>query len=156
MCSAKPHVRFAPNSDRESGFPQTGMSALPPKADMCDARMDVCFGPIADIKPSVAAPDAYRPPSPAIPHHCWFPSNLKRLHQWSGKSNSRQTARLAQARRRNDQLNAGHGIAIPVEVCMSDPPAFKDELPPPRRPRRLRRAFASAQVADRPSRLKGP
>jgi hypothetical protein len=25
---------FAPNSDRESGFPQTVMSALPPKADM--------------------------------------------------------------------------------------------------------------------------
>ena len=36
------------------------------------------------------------------------------------------------------------------------PPAFKDELPPPRRPRRLRRAFASAQVADRPSADEGP
>jgi hypothetical protein len=30
----KTHVRFAPNSDRESGFPQTVMSALHPKADM--------------------------------------------------------------------------------------------------------------------------
>jgi hypothetical protein len=29
----KSDVRFAPNSDRESGFPQTVMSALPPKAD---------------------------------------------------------------------------------------------------------------------------
>jgi hypothetical protein len=29
ICSAKGHVRFAPNSDRESGFPQTVMSALP-------------------------------------------------------------------------------------------------------------------------------
>jgi hypothetical protein len=25
------------------------MSALPPKADMCGANGDVCFGPIADI-----------------------------------------------------------------------------------------------------------
>ena len=36
ICTAKGHVRFAPNSDRESGFPQTLMSALPPKADMDD------------------------------------------------------------------------------------------------------------------------
>jgi hypothetical protein len=26
-----------------------GMSALPPKADMCGATAHVCFGPIADI-----------------------------------------------------------------------------------------------------------
>src|SRR5262249_34570906 len=32
MCSAKGHVRFAPNSDRESGLPQTVMSASPPKS----------------------------------------------------------------------------------------------------------------------------
>ena len=25
------------------------MSASPPKADMCDATKDVCFGPIADM-----------------------------------------------------------------------------------------------------------
>ena len=37
-----------PNSDRK-GFPQTAMSALPPKADMCSALAHVCFGPIADI-----------------------------------------------------------------------------------------------------------
>src|SRR5262249_42464765 len=28
---------------------QQGMSALPPKADMCGARGDVCYGPKADI-----------------------------------------------------------------------------------------------------------
>jgi hypothetical protein len=28
-------VRFTPNSDRESGHDYCGMSALPPKADMC-------------------------------------------------------------------------------------------------------------------------
>src|SRR5262245_781156 len=28
---------------------QTGMSALPPKADMCGATRDVCFGPKADM-----------------------------------------------------------------------------------------------------------
>jgi hypothetical protein len=49
MCSAKGHVRFAPKSDRESGFPQQAMSALPPKADMCGATRDVRFGPIADM-----------------------------------------------------------------------------------------------------------
>jgi hypothetical protein len=49
ICGAKGHVRFAPNSDRESGFPQTVMSALPPKADMCGAPAHVRFGPKADI-----------------------------------------------------------------------------------------------------------
>jgi hypothetical protein len=41
ICSAKGHVRFAPNSDRESGFPQMVMSAFPPKADLCGATSDV-------------------------------------------------------------------------------------------------------------------
>jgi hypothetical protein len=49
MCSAKAHVRFAPNRDRESGLRQTVMSALPPKADMCGAICNVRFGPKADI-----------------------------------------------------------------------------------------------------------
>jgi hypothetical protein len=44
----KGHVRFTPNSDRESGFPQQAISALPPKAGMCGATRDVCFGPTAD------------------------------------------------------------------------------------------------------------
>src|SRR5262245_50729162 len=48
MCSAVGHVRFTPNSDRESGLPAKLMSALPPKADMCSAEAHVCFGPIAD------------------------------------------------------------------------------------------------------------
>ena len=47
--TAKSHVRFTSNNDRESGFPQNGMSALPRKADMCGAQAHVCFGPIADI-----------------------------------------------------------------------------------------------------------
>src|SRR5262249_14874287 len=45
ICNAKRHVRF---SDRESGLPQTVMSALPPKADMCSAVGHVRFGPTAD------------------------------------------------------------------------------------------------------------
>jgi hypothetical protein len=52
MCNAKRHVRFTPNSDRESGFPHKVMSAFPPKADMCGALAHVCFGPKADI-PSI-------------------------------------------------------------------------------------------------------
>ena len=51
ICSAKGHVRFAPNSDRESGFPHKVMSALPPKADMCGAASDVRYWPKADIAP---------------------------------------------------------------------------------------------------------
>jgi len=49
MCAAKRHVRFTPNSDRKSGLALTVMSALLPKADMCGALTDVCFGPEADI-----------------------------------------------------------------------------------------------------------
>jgi hypothetical protein len=45
----KGHVRFTPNSDRESGFPREVMSTLPLKTDMCGAFIYVCFGPIADI-----------------------------------------------------------------------------------------------------------
>src|SRR5215813_5413865 len=46
ICAATSHVRFTPNSDRESQFPQRAMSALPPKADMCSAAAYVRFGPI--------------------------------------------------------------------------------------------------------------
>ena len=55
MCSAPTHVRFTPNSDRESEFLQKVMSALPLKADMCGATRDVRFGPIADMRTSVYA-----------------------------------------------------------------------------------------------------
>src|SRR5215510_7385752 len=43
------HVRFTPDSDRKSGLAQNVMSALSPKADMCGATANVCFGPRADI-----------------------------------------------------------------------------------------------------------
>jgi hypothetical protein len=55
-CAAKSDVRFTPDSDRESGFPHKVMSALPPKADMCSAPAYVCFGPEADIPPSIRSP----------------------------------------------------------------------------------------------------
>src|SRR5262249_8021740 len=51
-------VRFTPNSDRKSRHPQMVMSALPPKADMCGARDNVCFGPIADM---ASGRDGFRP-----------------------------------------------------------------------------------------------
>jgi len=41
MCTAPAHVRFTPNSDTKSEFPQRVMSALPLKADMCDAASNV-------------------------------------------------------------------------------------------------------------------
>ena len=53
ICGAKRHVRFTPDSDRESGLRQTVMSALPPIADMCSALAHVCFGPKADIRRTV-------------------------------------------------------------------------------------------------------
>jgi len=49
MCAAKSDVRYYPNSDRESEFPQEVMSALPPKADVCGALAHVRFGPKADM-----------------------------------------------------------------------------------------------------------
>ena len=49
ICAATSHVRFTPESDRESVIPQKAMSALHPIADMCGATSDVRFGPIADI-----------------------------------------------------------------------------------------------------------
>jgi hypothetical protein len=57
ICSAKGHVRFAPDSDRESGFPRKVMSALPPKADMCGALANVRYGPKADIGASMPRGD---------------------------------------------------------------------------------------------------
>ena len=56
MCSAREHVRFTPNSDRQSEFPHNAMSALAPKGDMCGATSNVCFGPIADIMPITQSP----------------------------------------------------------------------------------------------------
>src|SRR5262245_62515410 len=56
MCSANEHVRFTPDSDRESGHRQIVRSALPPKADMCSAQAHVCFGPKADIAPFIRSP----------------------------------------------------------------------------------------------------
>src|SRR5262245_44275706 len=38
-----------PIATAKADFPQTAMSALPPKADMCSALAHVCFGPKADI-----------------------------------------------------------------------------------------------------------
>jgi hypothetical protein len=37
----KTHIRFTPNSDRESGLSQTVMSALHPKADVCGAIKNI-------------------------------------------------------------------------------------------------------------------
>jgi hypothetical protein len=49
ICGATSHVRFTPDSDRESEFLRKVMSALPPKADMCGATKDVRYGPKADM-----------------------------------------------------------------------------------------------------------
>jgi hypothetical protein len=61
ICVATSHVRFTPNSDRESGLPQPVMSALPPKAEICGAQAHVCFGPIADIGTITAVQEVTRP-----------------------------------------------------------------------------------------------
>jgi hypothetical protein len=49
MCATTGHVRFTPNSDRESGPSRQAMSALPLRADMCSAIAHVGYGPKADI-----------------------------------------------------------------------------------------------------------
>jgi hypothetical protein len=78
--TATGHVRFTPNSDRESRHAAMVMSALHPKADMCGANHHVCFGPIADIRfraapfwPSVTAFYACnRPNSSALRISSWL------------------------------------------------------------------------------------
>src|SRR5262245_55967948 len=65
ICAAASHVRFAPNSDRESRHPGKVMSALPSNADICSAQRHVCFGPKADI---ASGRNGFRPsalPTPA-------------------------------------------------------------------------------------------
>src|SRR5262245_43346635 len=47
---------------KQTFAPQKVMSALPPKADMCDATRDVRFGPIADIAPEVRYNERDRQP----------------------------------------------------------------------------------------------
>src|SRR5262245_48915603 len=61
MCGATSDVRFTPNSDRKSR-PQTVMSALPPKADMCSAARDVGYGLEADSDLSASSSSvSFRP-----------------------------------------------------------------------------------------------
>jgi hypothetical protein len=43
---------------------QHGMSALPPKADMCGAGRDVRYGPIADIVDLIGSPRRRERPTP--------------------------------------------------------------------------------------------
>ena len=63
ICSATADVRFTLTSDRESGFLQKAMSALPPKADMYSALAHVRFVPIADIAPEELKRASYEPTS---------------------------------------------------------------------------------------------
>src|SRR4029079_8744528 len=51
--TAQGHVRFTPNSDRKCRHAAMAMSAFLPKADVCSAASDVCYGPIADMVPSI-------------------------------------------------------------------------------------------------------
>jgi|GEM_PF-4402999 hypothetical protein len=68
ICAATSHVRFTPNSDRESEIPQKVMSALTPKADMCSANRDVRIGPIADIGTLIRS--AYQREAREPPEQC--------------------------------------------------------------------------------------
>ena len=76
MCTAIGHVRFIPNSDRESGHAQTVMSALPLKADVCGANHHVCFGPIADIAGHSISPVASNDAECSIQSTVPFPEEI--------------------------------------------------------------------------------
>jgi hypothetical protein len=41
--------KMSASGHKQTFAAQNGMSALPPIADMCSAKRNVCFGPIADI-----------------------------------------------------------------------------------------------------------
>src|SRR6476659_506505 len=49
-----------PIATAKADMPQMVMSALPPKADMCSARGDVCYGPKADIREKTSAKEKDR------------------------------------------------------------------------------------------------
>ena len=61
-------------------------SALPPKADMCSATSDVCYGPIADIATFTRSPcvvdsdySCYRDQWTPLPHCCGWNKLLQQL-----------------------------------------------------------------------------
>jgi hypothetical protein len=58
-----------PIATAKADFPQTVMSALPPKADMCSATGDVCYGPKAEVKHF--ATNASQRPSRSETSACW-------------------------------------------------------------------------------------
>jgi len=79
------------NSDRENGFPQQAMSALPPKADMCGATAYVCFGPIAEFK--ILTQQKERPP-------CGGLSEFNQVHDPSGLRTPRGASAVIHTRPR--------------------------------------------------------
>jgi hypothetical protein len=60
LCATPLSLRFSSQGNvllsEDAAIPQTVMSALPPKADMCVALAHVRFGPISDIGNSVTSP----------------------------------------------------------------------------------------------------
>jgi hypothetical protein len=66
ICGAKGHVRFAPNSDRESRFPRKVMSAYPQKRTCAVQPLNVRDGPKADILNTTAMSDNPRAPGAEI------------------------------------------------------------------------------------------
>ena len=102
------HVRFTPNSDRESGPPHKVMSALPPKADMCGATRDVRFGPKADIRRHLPAAggQAVRDIKPT---HC----SIRRCPSWR-----RQPGRAAGTGRADGRARTvATGVTPAARLC---------------------------------------
>ena len=52
----QPMSALPPIATAKADMPQTLMSALHPKADMCGANRHVCFGPKADIQLAMRTP----------------------------------------------------------------------------------------------------
>jgi len=107
-----------------SGFPQTAMSALPPKADMCGAATDVRYGSEADMLPFSRF--KLRPGVNArlFPHIVemrvplgGFGSKLDAMHRWH---EARGIPALNSTGRR-DENNRDY-----IRWCLADPAAAKE------------------------------
>src|SRR5215472_12119709 len=81
------------------------MSALPPKADMCSATIDVCFGPIADIEP-LPYLSTVQAPTP----------------QWHANSHARSRSASSPPAQPINDRPTGHPLMVPAGMLICGKP----------------------------------
>jgi hypothetical protein len=95
---------------KQTCAPQKVMSALPPRADMCSVRGDVCFGPKADTEASRSP----RQHTQAVPVKCKA-ERLARLRRSAGTLDVCTDAPYLH-RERSQQVAAACAVAGPARL----------------------------------------